>query len=139
MDKRTRRSYSPEFEREAVCGVYEVWMDHVLEMARVAVRCFESTAIELEDRRFIQRWGDWSVLPSRDLSAAVNYYMAGHVAGGALISPDRDLILKRVARKFDACLAPDQERVRDQDWLSDVSFIRSFGHVQLALPAPHSA
>lgn len=80
-----------------------VWLDRVKELACAASEAFEQMAEKLTDRRFIQRWGEASLLPPRYLSAALNYRIAGRVVGQSLVLSDRETRLASIARRLDEC------------------------------------
>lgn len=110
----------------------EFWREHVIQLARAGVRSFEALADSLVDRRFVRRRGERGLLPARHLSAAINYWLAGHTAGAALFLPERDTVLARAERKIDECLAEVEKRPTVRKRVHDVRFLRQFTRAQLA-------
>ncbi len=107
------------------------WMDYVRELTRTGVTAFECVAGRLVDRKLIRRIPRTNVFPPRLLSAALNYYLAGRLAGAAMIVPDREIILSRACAKADAALAGLAKRIADSELLNTIALLRRIATVEL--------
>jgi Tfp pilus assembly protein PilF len=113
----------------------DAWRKHVVELGRAGISAFESVANDNVDRRFVKALGEGSLLPPQLLSAAVNSYMAGQLAGAAMLLPEREEALQRAARTCDEHLIAVQARRSVQDRVSDLGFMRRLVQSEL-LPLP---
>jgi len=107
------------------------WLDRVVGLARAGVGAFEEVAAALTDRRVVRRLESEGVLPGLDLSAALNYYLAGQVAGLSMVLPERESVLKRVSSNYDACISRVSDRRSVQTRHEEVEFLRQFGRYTL--------
>jgi hypothetical protein len=107
------------------------WMDYVRELTRTGVTAFESVARRLVDRKLIRRIPRTNVFPPRLLSAALNYYLAGRLAGAAMIVPDREIILSRTHGKADDALGRLAKRTGDSEVLNTIASLRRIATVEL--------
>lgn len=116
------------------------WLRHVIELSRAGVTAYESVAYKLLDRRFIKRFGESSVLPPCFLSAAMNFYLAGRLAGASMYLPDREAVLARTVRKMDEALQDAGGRSSLKDRVDDLQFMRRLAKAELSeLPAATAA
>ncbi len=111
------------------------WLDHVRNMARTGITAFETIGHRLTDRRFLKRFGRGSVLPARHLSAALNFYLAGRLAGSSMFLHDRDIILERAHRKIADALTEIETRPVLRNRTDELRFLRRFTAAEL-LPLP---
>ena len=86
------------------------WRDRVVLLARAGYRSFEQRAHALSDRRMVRRIGRSSLLPAKRLSAALNFYLAGQLAGSSLMLEERCAVQRRTGEDF-----ADQLRKLSQD------------------------
>ncbi len=112
------------------------WFNHVIELTRTGVNAFESVGNSLIERRAIKVVSGTEVLPSRYLSGALNYYLAGQLVGASMFLPDRDAILTRLHRKADEALEAAKERPALADRQEEVAALQRFARAELLPPAP---
>lgn len=102
------------------------WLSHVRDVARTGVTALETTGHRLTDRRFLKRFGRGSLLPARHLSAALNFYLAGKLAGSSMFLADRDIILERAHRKIAHALTEIEVRPALCNRTDELRFLRRF-------------
>ena len=108
------------------------WLDHVIAISRAGVTAYESVAHNLLDRRFTKRFGKSSLLPPCFLSAAMNFYLAGRLAGASMYLPDREAVLERSVRKMDEALDAAESRNSLENRIDDLKFMRRFVKAELS-------
>jgi hypothetical protein len=114
------------------------WLSHVRDVARTGVTALETTGHRLTDRRFLKRFGRGSLLPARHLSAALNFYLAGKLAGLSMFLADRDIILERAHRKIAHALTEIEARPALCNRTDELRFLRRFIAAEF-LPLPGGA
>jgi len=73
-----------------------------------------------------------TITPARHLSAALNYYLAGKLVGGAMYLPQRDELLRHAHQRLEESLTSLEER---GEHLDEIQFIKRFAAAEL-LPLP---
>lgn len=119
---------------EALCRAEQYkdsWLKHVIAVARAGIAAFETVGNNLRDRRPIKRFSSPNLLPPRSLSAALNYYLAGRLAGAAMFLPDREHVLSRLTRKVDEALEETKNSTLLYDRIEDLRFIKMFTKAEL--------
>jgi hypothetical protein len=114
------------------------WLSHIRDMARTGVTALETTGHRLTDRRFLKRFGRGSLLPARHLSPALNFYLAGKLAGSSMCLADRDIILERAHRKIADALTEIEARPALCNRTDELRFLRRFIAAEF-LPLPGHA
>lgn len=99
------------------------WTGLLQEQAMVGLTAFQAVAEDLVDR---------TLRPAAHLSAALNYYLAGRLVGGAMYLSEREEILERISKKLDDCLAAVEPKEESED---PIGFLRRFARAEL-MPLP---
>jgi hypothetical protein len=99
------------------------WIAQLHELAMTGVTAFRTVADDLVDT---------TVTPVRYLSAALNYYLASKLVGGAMYLPQREELLDLVYRKLERSLTALDGKGQNVD---EVQFLKRFATVEL-LPLP---
>jgi hypothetical protein len=99
------------------------WIAQIQELATAGVTAFRTVADDLVDT---------AVTPARHLSAALNYYLAGKLVGGAMYLPQRDELLHHAHRKLEEFLATLEDK---GEYLDEIRFIKRFAAAEF-LPLP---
>lgn len=115
------------------------WLDHVITLCRAGITAYEAVGHNLLDRRLTKLFGRSIKLPPCFLSAALNFYLAGRLAGASMYLPDREAVLDRTARKFDEALTEAESRSSLVDRIDDLRFMRRFAKAELLPISPASA
>lgn len=111
------------------------WADRVVAIGRAGVQAFETVSERLVDRRFVRALGESAFLPARYLSAALNSYLGGQLAGASLLLPNRESATHRLADRFDEYVRAVCERGLAPGREDDLGFMRRLVASEL-LPVP---
>lgn len=102
------------------------WIAQLEQLAMVGVTAFQQIADDVIST---------TVSPARYLSAALNYYLAGRLVGGAMYLPQRDQLLDRMHRKLEESLTAIEEKGQHVD---EIRFIKRFAAAEF-LPIPEAS